>query len=198
MANPVRLEVFEMADLAEGPSVLMPEDLEDLRLSAYERGFLAGWEDAVRQSDAEASDRQSRVAARIEAMTFGYHEARAEILKGLAPVFAAMVEPVLPAAARATLVPLIVQQVLPLAMAALDRPLTLRVPPGTKADVEAALSGLALPPLVVTETADLTDLQAEIVADTDEIRLDLSLVLTRIEAVLADFQSATYPEIRRA
>jgi hypothetical protein len=198
MAHPLRLEVFEMADLSEGPSVLMPEDLEELRLTAYERGYIAGWDDSARQADAEASARQAQVAARIEALTFGYHEARNEILTGLGPLLSAMIDTLLPAVARAAVIPLVIEHLLPLAVARAESPLRLRVPAGTAADFQHALSGLALPPLTVTETGDLTAYQAEILANTDEIRIDLSAALTRIEAAITAFQTASSQESRRA
>jgi hypothetical protein len=198
MAQPLRLEVFELPDTVDTASVLMPEDLEDLRLSAYERGYIAGWDDATGQADTERSAREARVAARIEALTFGYHEARAAILAGMEPLLAALVAQVLPAAARASVIPLVVELMLPLAAARAERPLILRVPSGMAEDFRTALAGLALPPLTITEAAELSELEAEIVADADETRVDLQTVLSRIEAALATFHATSHPETRRA
>jgi flagellar assembly protein FliH len=177
---------------------MLPEQIEDLRLAAYERGYVAGWEDAGRQADAERDARQARVAARIEALTFGYHEARAHVLAALEPLFAAMLGTLLPALARSAVVPLVVEELLPLARSLADRPLALRIPRGWRADYEAALAGLALPPLAIRETDELDETQAEIVADDAELRIDLTAVLNRIEAALAAFRQLPAEERRRA
>jgi hypothetical protein len=198
MASPLRLEVFETPDLPEGPATLMPDEVEDLRLTAYERGYVAGWDDAGRQAEADDSARRARVAAGIEALTFGYHEARAEILTAFAPLLTAIAEALLPAMARAAVVPLVVEQLLPLAASQADRPLTLRVPVGLGPSYSAALEGLVLPPLQLVETSDLAEAQAEIVADSDETRIDLTAAATRIAAAIATFHSHPTQESRRA
>lgn len=198
MPAPLRLEVFETQALPDEPALLMPEEVEDLRLTAYERGYVAGWEDAGRQAEAERRAREALVAARIEALTFAYHEARAHVLDGLAPLFAAMLATVLPAAARAGVVPLVIDELMPAAAQLADRPLVLRVPPGWRADYEAALAGHVLPPLTLLEDPALAETQAEIVAAEAATRIDLAAALARIEAALAAFRTLPDEEKRRA
>lgn len=198
MPAPLRLEVFETQALPDEPALLMPEEVEDLRLTAYERGYVAGWEDAGRQAEAERGARKALVAARIEALTFAYHEARAHVLDGLAPLLAAILGTILPAVARAAIVPLAIDELMPAAAALADRPLVLRVPPGWRADYEAALAGLVLPPLTLVEDPDLAETQAEIVAGEAATRIDLAAALARIEAALADFRNLPDEEKRRA
>lgn len=198
MAIPLRLEVFETPELPEGPAVLMPDEVEDLRLTAYERGYVAGWDDAGRQAEADETARRARVAARIEALTFGYHEARAEILAAFVPLLTSLAESLLPAMARATVVPLVIEQLLPLATVQADRPLVLRVPLGMGAEFSAALEGLVLPPLTLIETSDLSEAEAEIVADTEETRIDLSAAVARITAAIAILYPHSTQESRRA
>jgi hypothetical protein len=198
MPGPLRLEVFETPDLPEGPALLMPDEVEDLRLSAYERGYVAGWDDAGRHAEMDETARRARVVAGIEALTFGYHEARTEIMTAMAPFLSALTESFLPALARATVIPLVIEQLLPLAAARAERPLTLRVPVGLAPAYAAALDGLVLPPLTLTETPDLAESQAEIIADADETRIDLAAAIARIEAALTSFHPSSRPEHRRA
>lgn len=198
MPAPLRLETFETVQAPEEPALLMPEQVEDLRLTAYERGYAAGWEDARRQAEAERDARAAQVAARIEALTFAYHEARAHVLAGVEPVLAAMLSAILPAAARASIVPLVLEELMPLARAGADRPLVLRIPRGWRADYEAALAGLALPPLTLVETDDLAETEAEIVADSAETRIDLPAAQARIAAALEAFHHLPAKEARRA
>lgn len=202
MPAPLRLEVFERPASPETPTLMLPEDVEDLRMTAYERGYIAGWDDAGRQAGAEAAARQAQVAQRIEALTFGYHEARAHVLAATAPLIEAMVATLLPAVARAAVLPVVLDQLLPLAVSHAARPLVLRVPPGWAGDYAAALDGLVLPPLTLIEAPDLTETQAEIApADldaTDVIRIDLSAALDAIRAALTAFHPAAPQESLRA
>lgn len=184
MPVPLRLEVFETAELSEGPAVLMPEEIEDLRLSAYERGYIAGYEDASRRAETEAAARQSRVAAAIEQMNFTYHEARAHCLAGLEPLLKTLLASVLPAAAREALIPVVVEELLPIAATRADRTLRLHVPPGRQAEFRMAFEGLVLPPLTLVEDPELDDGQAEFRSDCDESRIDLSGTIARIGSAL--------------
>jgi len=198
MPAPLRLEVFEAQAAPDAPAALMPQDLEDLRLTAFERGYVAGWEDAVRQAEAEHGQREAAVAARIEALNFGYHEARAHVLAALEPLLAAMVAQILPVVARASVIPLVVEEVLTRARSEAARPLLLRLPPGQRAEYEVALAGLTLPPLTLIETPDLAPDQAEIAADCAETRIDLSAAQTRIAEALAAFRPLPLSETRHA
>jgi flagellar assembly protein FliH len=198
MPAPLRLEVFESVSLTDEPALLMPDQIEDLRLTAYERGYVAGWDDAQSQAAADRGARAALVAARIEALTFGYHEARAHVLGGLMPLFEAMLTHLLPAAARAAILPMVVEELMALAQNQADRPLTLRVPTGWRADYQAALAGLALPPLTLAETDDLAETEAEIVSDGGETRIDLTAAMARIAAAFAAFTPAPEQEAYRA
>lgn len=196
MPSPLRLDVFEIADVPEGPALLTPEQIEELRLTAYERGYVAGYDDAGQQAEAEAAARRARVAAAIEGLSFGYHEARAHLLAGLEPLLRAMAEVLLPEIARAAVVPLVIEQLMPLTATAADTPLVLRVPPGQRADYLAAFQGLVLPPLTLVEAADLAEGQAEIACGADETRIDLTHAAARIAEALAAFHH--HEESRRA
>lgn len=198
MAVPLRLEVFETADAPEEPSLLMPEDLDELRLAAYERGYAAGFEDAGAQAATEEAARRARVATAVEALNFGYHEARAELLAGLEPVLRAMLDPLLPGVARGMIVPQVIDLLLPLARAPLDGPLTLSVASGMVPAFNEAFEGLVLPPLAFDEREDLGPCQAEIRTATDEIRIDLDAVLERLGEALSGFHHHATEEVRRA
>lgn len=198
MPSPLRLDVFEIADAPEGPALLTPDQIEELRLTAYERGYVAGYDDAAQQAETESEARRARTAAAIEALNFGYHEARAQLLAGLEPLLAAMAGLMLPEIARAAVVPLVIEQLMPLAMASADKPLVLRVPPGTRADFAAAFQGLVLPPLTLLESPDLAEGQAEITRGAEETRIDLAAARARIQAALAAFHHHSAEEARRA
>jgi flagellar assembly protein FliH len=187
MPQPLRLEVFETPEVPDGPVFLLPEEVEELRLNAYERGYGAGWEDGGREADAADSARQAAFARQAEHLTFTYHEARGHMLNALRPLLEAMLDQVLPVAARASVVPLVIEQLIPLAHAALDTPITLRVAPGLRAEFETAFEGLVLPPLDLVEVEDLAEGQAGFAFEALETRVDLVHAAESLRRALAQF-----------
>ncbi len=198
MPLPLRLEVFETPETIAGPVLLMPDEVEDLRLNSYERGYVAGWEDGGTQHDAEAATRRLAIERQVEQLNFTYHEARGHVLKALAPLFEAMVGGLLPAVARASVVPLVIEQLLPLAHAAAEAPVTLRVGRGARAAFEAAMAGQMLPPLEIVESADLAEGQAEFAFGIAETRIDLTHAATRIQRAIERFTQIQTEESHRA
>lgn len=198
MAQPLRLEVFETLQLPDGPTFMMPEDLEDIRLSAYERGYLAGWQDGSTQTEGEAKDRRSTLERQIETLSFTYHEARGHVLQSLRPLFAAMIEAILPVAARASVIPVAIEALMPLAQAAASAPIALRLPQGTREPFLAAIEGLVLPPIEITETPDLAQGQAEFAFGIAETRIDLTHAADLVAEAINRFYAIQTEESRRA
>ncbi|MFN4098364.1 MAG: flagellar biosynthesis protein [Pararhodobacter sp.] len=198
MGQPLKLEVFETPEALDGPALLMPEELEELRLNAYERGYVAGWEDSGRQAEADEVTRRAAIERQAEQLNFTYHEARGHVLKSVEPLLAAMVETVLPVLARATVVPLTVEQLMPLAHSAADAPLVLRVAPGARAAFVTALQGLVLPPFNIIETPELGEGQAEFALGSAETRIDLNGAVEAIGGVIDRFYQLQNEESRRA
>jgi flagellar assembly protein FliH len=198
MPHALRLEEFETPELPDGPVVLMPEDVETLKLNAYERGYAAGWEDGGQSVEADEAARRAAFARQAEHLNFTYHEARGHVLAALKPLFTAMLEGVLPVAARASVVPLVIEQLLPLANAAAETPITLRVARGMQAEFEAAFAGQVLPPLDLVETDDLAEGEAEFHFEALHTRIDLDHAVEAIRRAIARFYMIQTEESRRA
>lgn len=198
MAQPLRLEVFETLEIPEGPAMMMPEQIEDIRLSAYERGYLAGWEDGSAQVDADANARRTSIERQVESLSFTYHEARGHVLKALRPVLEAMIVCVLPVAARASVVPVLIETLLPLAQASAEAPVLLRLPRGARPGFTAAIEGLVMPPLDIQETDDLADGQAEFVFGAAETRVDLTHAADLVGRAIDTFYEIHTEESRHA
>lgn len=198
MAYPLKLEVFETPDALVGPALMMPEEIEDIRLNAYEKGYVAGWEDNGKQADADESTRRAAIERQVEQLSFTYHEARGHVLKSLEPLLAAMVEQLLPSLIRQTIVPLTIEQLLPLAHAASEAPITLRVAMGCREAFEDALKGQMLPPMELVETPDLAEGQAEFVLGAAETRIDLTHATETIGRAIGRFYQIQTEENLRA
>jgi len=196
MPMQIRLEVFRKTEEPEVPCALPADALDDIKLNAYERGYVAGWDDSGQQAEREAQERRAAVERQIEALNFTYHEARGHVLRAMEPVFRAMLETVIPEAARAAIIPEVIGQLLPLAHAASDVPITLRISPGCRTAFEAAFGGLLLPPLDIRESAGLQPGQAEIVFDAQETRVDLAQAIEGLRGAIGRFYQIQFEEIR--
>ena len=198
MPMPIRLEVFEALADDGAPQLLLPEQIEEIRLNAYERGFNAGWEDAGQQADEEDRARRAEVERQLQQLAFTYHEVRGHLLRALVPVFEAMLGNVVPAAARAAVVPMAAEQLLALAGTVAEAPVTLRIAPGTRKDFEAALDGLVLPPLSIVEDEAVAPLQATIAFDAQQTQIDLDAVTEELRAAIERFYLIQTEEVSHA
>ncbi|MCC5970252.1 MAG: hypothetical protein JJU15_09890 [Pararhodobacter sp.] len=198
MPSPLRLETFHKSEEPLAPAAQTGEATEEVKLAAYERGYVAGWEDADRQAERAALERRAGVERQIEALNFTYHDARGHVLRAMEPVLQAVLETVVPEAARASVIPEVIAQLLPLAQSASEMPVTLRVPPGSRTTFEAALAGLVLPPLEISECARLGPAQAEIAMEQKETRVDFTQATEDLCGAIARFYQIQFEESRHA
>lgn len=198
MSTPLKLEVFETAAEPECPVVMMPDEIEDIRLNAYERGYVAGWDDNARQEEADESTRRAAIERQIEQLTFSYHDARGHVLKAIEPLLTAMLHTVLPAASRAALVPHVLEQLLPMAHAASETPLVLEVRTGSRDAFLEAFEGQPLPPLSVVETEDLPEFAARFSSGASQTQIDLSQVAEALDLAIRNFYQIQEEEARHA
>jgi len=198
MPVPIRLEVFETLTDPAAPQVLTPEQIEEIRLNAYERGYNAGWDDAGKQAAEEDGARRAEVERQLQELSFTYHEVRGHLLRALHPVFDAILGSVVPAAARASVTALAIEQLLALAGNAADAPVTLRVAPGTRDEFKAALDGLVVPPLTIVECETVAPMQAMIGFDTQATQIDLDTVTHELRAAIDRFYLIQTQEVSHA
>ncbi len=200
MSARLRLEVFDVvAAPAEDSTAhaVTAEGVEDVRLAAYERGYSAGWEDAL----ASQSDDQRRIrddlARNLGDLSFTYFEARAHLLGGLEPLLRGMVDRVLPEIARATLGAAVVAEIQAEAGRLASAPVELEVAPANRAAVEAALGAEPALPVTLREEPSLADGQVHFRFGAEERALDLEALLGAIRALVADFLSASHASDER-
>ncbi|MCC5987948.1 MAG: hypothetical protein JJT95_09715 [Pararhodobacter sp.] len=194
MSAPLRLEVFETPGEPEAPSLVMPEDLEDLKLNAYERGYTAGWDDAMRQASDETRARHEALARMAEGLSFTFHEAQAHVLGALEPLLQAIAAQILPELARAALVQAVGEELMSVAATLAGTPVELRVPAGKRDAFEEGFEGLVLPPLEIVECDDLAEGVAEFAADARHTRVDLAGVADRLADAITRFYQTDMPQ----
>ncbi|MDP2062234.1 MAG: flagellar biosynthesis protein [Phaeovulum sp.] len=187
MATPFRLEAFDTGDPDLEAVQMNLADLEEAKLTAFEKGFSAGWEDAVAAQEAEAGKLRADLGRNLQALSFNYHEARGHLLHALEPLLRDMVAKVLPAVARETLAAIVLEQLLPMAEKLTEAPVTVMVSPESRETVETALGLRAGFPLRFCEEPSLSDGQVYLRLGETETRVDLDGVIAAIASALSAF-----------
>ncbi|MFB2531488.1 hypothetical protein ACEYYB_13295 [Paracoccus sp. p4-l81] len=142
-----QLEVFDLPTTLPEVVEVSQAALETSKLEAYERGYAAGWDDAIAGQAAEQAQARAEMLRQLQDSAFSYHEARQAILTAIEPVLETMVRAVLPDIARATLGPQLAQALQGELARHSDTPLRLRHHPGVAdlmIDVIGQQTGLRL------------------------------------------------------
>lgn len=187
MAQPFKLEAFDAGEPVGEAVQMNLADLEEAKLTAFERGYSAGWEDAVAAQGAEAARLSADLGRNLQGLSFSYHEARGHVLRALEPLLRDMVAKVLPAVARETLAAVVLEQLLPLAEKLAEAPVTVVVSPDSREAVEAILRPRAGFPLQFSEEPSLSDGQVYLQFGETEMRVDLDGVIAAIASAIAAF-----------
>lgn len=180
------LEDFKTTDPAETATLLMSNlELEEQRLAAFEKGYAAGWEDAI-AADTQGKARLSDALCQtLETTEFSYHEALGQMQLALAPVFEAIAEQLLPGMVRSGLVPRIVQALGDIATEAMGRPLVLAVPVGTGDALAPILPETENLEIIIDEDPTLGDGQARLHLEDGGVEIDLSGLAEEMRQALA-------------
>ena len=185
---PIKLEVFRTSENpADAPLVVTGAELEEMRLAAYDKGFGAGWEDAMAAAKAEGAQISSELAHSLQNLSFTYHEARSHVLRGIRPVLAAMTEKLLPELAQAALAPMLLEAVMPLLDHGGTGHVTLTLHPSSRAKVERLLSEVAGLLVTIREDAGMGEGQVYLQVNQAEQMIDLDRALDEISRTVRDF-----------
>lgn len=196
MPRPV-LEDFDQAPAAaveplapaarsdNAPGMVPPEAVESARLSGYEAGYQAGWDDA---SKALAED-QGRIgvefARNLQDLGFTFQEARAHVMHALEPLLSGMVERVLPRLVSQTIGQTVLEELMPLAADAADAPIEVVVSPASRPAIEGFLSESASVPFSLIEEPTLAEGQVFLRSGTLERHIDFSSAVDRIGTAIS-------------
>jgi flagellar biosynthesis/type III secretory pathway protein FliH len=193
MMSRIRLEVFPNDDPVNPDDIVIisKTELEDARLIAFDKGYAAGWDDAVGAQSDDAARLKSEVARSVQAMAFGFQEARAHLLKSLAPLISAMVGGLLPDVARASLAPTVVDLLMPMAEALTDTPVTILLHPRARENIEALLLNAPGLPVTLVEDRNLGEGQVYLKSADTETLIDLDRATAEITAAIRGFFELT-------
>jgi flagellar assembly protein FliH len=187
----LRLEVFD-SDTPPQPGrsdtvVLDTGALVEAKLAAYEQGYSAGWEDATA---AQADDRNrvsADLARNLQSLAFTYHEARSHVLKAVEPLLREVVGRLLPAIARDSLAPVVLEALMPLAEGLAETPITLVMNPAARTAIEDLLDKATGLPLDLVEEPSLGEGQVYLKLGDAEREVNLDRAVADISAAVRGF-----------
>lgn len=185
---PLKLEVFDAFPRGGGGlTAIDTSEIEEIRLTAFESGYKAGWDDAVAAlSDTEA-ELKADVARSLQGLAFTYHEARSHVLRALSPLIADVAARLLPQIAHAALPYLVAEALGPYAEIAAEAPIHVMVNPAARQRVEVLIGATPGLPLRLHDDPALTPGQVWLRLGDTETRVDIDAALATIRTALDDF-----------
>lgn len=169
------------------PITLTDVLLEEQRLEAFETGYQAGWEDAVKAQSDDSRHISADLAQNIQDLSFTYQEARSAVIESLAPLLTQMVETVLPKLAHQHLPDRVAEVVTALVA---EQGKHEAVVQACAKDIPALEDLLSHDPemdVTLDQDETLTEGQVRIKLGQTERELDLSAVLEGLEHAVSNF-----------
>lgn len=187
----LRLEVFDSAIAGDGlPAPLVEASaLEDAKVTAFEQGYSAGWEDAVAAQQGDQSRIRADLARNLQSLAFTFQDARSHVLQAIRPLIVEMTNRLLPEVAREALAPTVLEALMPMAEALADAPLILVLNPAARSSVEDLVTRATGLPLVIEEEPSLGEGQVYLRIGKVETKVDLTQVTADIGAAVRAYFS---------
>lgn len=161
------------------------EVLETERLESFEKGYRAGWDDAIKAKTDEGTQQADAVVQALQDLSFTYHEVHAQLLSNLSPLLDEILQKILPSLARETLGAHVVDQLSQIARDIGTVQIEIAVAPGAAERVSQLVNNAASSlPISVIESDVVPEGRADMRLGRKELSVDLSEVTAQItEAV---------------
>ncbi|MCZ4352885.1 flagellar biosynthesis protein [Roseovarius aestuarii] len=186
-----------LEDFGSGPKAhtvsLTDVSLEDQRLQAFENGYKAGWEDAVKAQNQDAARISADFAANLADLSFTFQEAQNSLLTALRPVLNSIVVSVLPRLAHDTLGVRVIETLEDMARGAISEDATLVTSPDNAEALEALLQDNNISTVHVTAERSLGEGQVHLKLGNSEREIDLDTVLAQIGTAVSGFLDEPSP-----
>lgn len=187
----------DFSALAEGdPVALTDVALEEEKLSAFERGYQAGWDDSTKAATDDASHIAADFAQNLQDLSFTFHEAQVAALKALKPLLDQMVEAVLPRLAQDSLGER-VREILHDFLDAQDAgSITILAAPTTAPTLEFLLNGQEQVSVSVLPEPDMAEGQVRLRLEDQEREINTKAVLSAISEAIEAYYTDTLNDMK--
>ncbi|WP_368484348.1 ABC transporter ATP-binding protein [Pseudooceanicola sp. HF7] len=163
------------------------EELETIRLEAFENGYKAGWDDAAKAMKEEQGHITSDFARNLQDLSFTYHEAHSHVLAAIRPLLNDVIDTVVPELARETLALRVKDQLEELATRKAAQRVEIVVVQDHVPVIEALLEEDFGFPLSVTADDTLSEGQVFLRFGEEETEIDLAAVTDGIRQAVEGF-----------
>ena len=172
----------------KGPDpVLSDATLEEHQLEAFEQGYQAGWDDSARAHAEDNNRVNAELASTLQQLSFTFHDAQAQVLKSLRPLFHQIAETLLPQVAQSSLPAMVAEQLSDLAQSQRDQELMLTVSDADRGAIEALAREHNTYAIQIKTSPSLSQGQVEVSAGQEERSVDLSRVVNDVKQALNAF-----------
>jgi flagellar assembly protein FliH len=172
-----------------GPT-LTEAEVDACEARAYEKGYRAGWDDAVASRDADHDRLSADFAQNLKDLSFTYHEAYSHVLRAMTPLLEDIVTTILPAAVDDALAAHVVGELQNQADRLGGMSVKVSVAPEQLPLVEPVVMRDVGFPVELLADGALTPGQADIRLADREIRIDLGEIAEGIRTAITEFNHA--------
>jgi len=186
------LEDFGSAsDSGSATTVFSDVAVEDLRLAAFEQGYSAGWDDAIKVQRDQQKHLSEALAGRLDDLSFTYQEARVEMMKSVIPLLRAFVDKVLPEALNMTLAANVFEALREMAYDRTDLTAELRIPAQASAALKSILTRETALPVSLIEDETLEEGQVHLKLGQLQRAVDVTGLVSEMRSAVEAFESQT-------
>ncbi|NBB98621.1 MAG: hypothetical protein GVY34_10735 [Alphaproteobacteria bacterium] len=181
----LKLESFDSDRVLEETTPITPHDAETLRARAFEEGYGAGWTDALDQMRNEDALRRGAAQEALQAVAFGYAEARAELESSFMDLAATMIATVLPDLTSEALRRLLERELRELVQRQFTGRLDVLCAPSVKDSLSQILAEIPGLDATLLEEESFSDAQVMIRVDQSTRLIDLDSVTAALKSGIA-------------
>ena len=185
MTCPLPLEDFGRVAVQEPTSVIDGERLEAEKLTAFDKGYAAGWDDATESHKAESTTAERALSARLEELSFTFHEARAHVMRALHPFLTGLVDRIVPQVLTETLGYRLNDALIALADGCPDPDIAVHTNPADAEAVAAHLADHARFPTQIVPDDTLMRGLIQMRLGASAVEIDLTAIETTLRDALA-------------
>lgn len=170
------------------------EEIEDLKLQAFETGYQAGWDDATKAQATQKDKISTELAQNLLDMSFTYHEALSKLTGSLETTMCQVVEKLLPDLVQSALSSQILEQVKTLLGDQIGQKVVIIVHPQNLGPVQNTLANGLPEPFEISGDDSLGEGQAFVRFGTNERQVDLDSIIQKVSKAMTAFFHETSRE----
>lgn len=179
-----KLEDFTPAKGGSALKLLSEDALEDHRLTAFESGYTAGWEDALIAHQKDLTKVSKALSSGLEDAEYTYAEAVNDIVAGLNEFFETLIGKLLPTICNESIGIRVKDLLLEATHLEGESSISVSASPADVAAIQAALSAASGEKVNVSEDTLLNDGEVQFRLDSQEYEIDTFGLVEEIRKVL--------------